>query len=531
MLPAWGLAFLVSVLTIWGQDPSPRRIALGLAAGSFVLFCAARPKAMNRLWPWVERHDRWILLVSVAPVFAWGLGGALVRFYWYGAGIDLATYDNITWNTAQGRWFEWFGDHYLAWHVTAVPLLALPFAVLAGGPTGLLFVQSLALAVAALPLHAIARRRLSPLPALFLAVALPLLPGLFSQHRGDFHETPFVVVPFLLAFLFFQEGRFRSFLLAYAAASLLIIEYYALALALFSVYALWRRRSARWILAPAAISGPWAFAALFLILPYFRVEYAAHGQVWDHAQSFALTHYAHLGSSPAEIIQTALRDPLGSLFPDPLGESGDLRRPIQLWYLHGLFLPFLFMLPLATPEILFALPELLKNLPTGYTGLSLAHHHSVLASTALMVATVTTLGRLAPRHPDLTRALAAAVLVLAASSPLTVATAREPLGLLRTDPPPYSEAIALIGPEDSVAAPYRTFYHLSRRRMLYYTLPLTLEAIRTRQVDAVLLDMSPGVGYHPELQVALRSDPAYRLSYERGDIALFRLEPPRSPRP
>lgn len=525
----WGLPLLVGALVLWvSLETRPAFVALGsaLVAAGWVLACIAPGPAGQTLVRWIERHHRWTLAVALALVFAWGLTGALVRFHRFSTDVDLALFDNIAWNGMEGRPFANYNGNHLANHVSPVLLLTLPFYAVAGGPAGLLFAQSLALAAAALPLHALARRRLPPLPSLLLASAFLLLPGVFSQHLDDFHETPFIALPFFLALLFFVQGRFRPFLGAYAAASVLVIEYYTLALALFGLYALWRRRSPRWVLAPLAISLAWASLTLGIIMPSFRAQSPSSEQ-----PSWTLNYYAHLGSTPGDILGVFLRDPLGTLLADPLGGNQGVRRPIQLWYLRDLFLPFLFALPFLSPEWVFALPELLKNLPTGYGGVvSLAVHHSVLASSALMAASVASLARLHPRHPGLVRGLAAAVLALAATSTQTTAAFLTPIYLLRVPPPPFGDLLALIDPEASVAAPAEAMAHFSRRRQIYYSsAPETLDAMQRERIHAIILYNPPSRplnGTQEALRATTAADPAYRVAYEGNGVVLYLLESP-----
>ncbi|MBI2911520.1 MAG: DUF2079 domain-containing protein, partial [Chloroflexi bacterium] len=432
------------------------------------------------------------------------------------ANIDLAHYDRVAWNSTQGRLYEaWEGNH-LASHVTAVPLLTIPVYVAVGGPKGLLFVQSLFLAVAALPLFAVARRRLAALPAVVLAIAFLVLPNTASQHLDDFHETPLAAVPFFLALLSFEQGRFRPFLV-YLTASLLVIEYHALALSLFGVLALVRRRPLPWVIVPIGLSAAWLVAAYLLVMPSFRATARFESAVWG------LQYYSHLGSAPGEILLGSVRDPLASLLANPLGLPGP---PIQMIYLRDLLLPFLFVLPVSAPEAMFALTDLLKNLPTGHWAVaSIASHHTVLASMALMAATVAALGRLQPARPVLARGLASAVLALAASAPQTVASALTPVYLLRAGAPPFGEALALVPPDAPVVASAGVISHLSRRRVLYSAgIPEGLQATREHRADYILLDVGSPVPGEQEVLRWVMGDPAYSSAFAKGRVALFALK-------
>ncbi len=518
VLQGIGLAVLVAVLVVWGggRGLAPGRAALAALAAILVLGCVTDVGPARFVRGWVERHVRVILLVAVALVFVWGFSSASLRFASYGANIDLAHFDRVAWNSTQGRLYEaWEGNH-LASHVTAVPLLTLPVYLVVGGPLALLFVQNLFLAVAALPLYEVARYRLPPLPSVLLAIAFLLLPTMASQHLDDFHETSLAAVPFFLALLSFEQGRFRPFLF-YLTAGSLIIEYHAIALSLFGVLALVRRRSVRWVIVPFGISAALVFAAYFLVMPFFRASARFEASVWG------LQYYSHLGNSLGQVLLSSARDPVGSLLANPLGLPG---APMQLLYLRDLLLPFIFVLPLSAPEVMFALPDLLKNLPTGHWAVaSIASHHTVLVSTALMAATVAALGRLHPARPTLARGLAAAVLALAASAPQTVASALTPMYLLRSEPPPFGEALALVPPDAPVVASAGVIAHLSRRPVLYSAgIPEGLQATREHRAEYIVLDVGSPVPGEQEVLRSVMGDPAYSLRYAKGRVALFILK-------
>jgi len=506
-------------MTAWmGSEDglTPGRMGFAVAAACGVFLSASGGTLAVRWRIWAERHGRWLLVGSLGLVLAWGFGSALIRFASYAASVDLALHDNLEWNSTQGRLYEFWNGSLLAYHVTGVPLLALPFYVLLGGPSGLLFPQSVALVASAMPMYALARRMLPPLPSGMLSLALPLLPGLYAQHLADFHEAPFVALPFLLALLFFEQGRFRSFVAAYAGAGM-VIEYYALALCLFGPYALLRRRSRRWVMVPLAVSISWLLVAYLLVMPHFRATAgAAPAAIWG------TQYYSHLGSGPGEIVASVLGDPFGSLLANPLGLPGP---PIQLLYLRDLLLPFFVVLPFGAPESLFALADLLKNLPTGTWEASwIAGHHSVLASAALLAGTATVLGRLHSGRPELVRGLAAAVLALAAFSPQTVASILTPAFLLRVEPLPFAGALALIGPEDSVVGTLGVVSHLSRRRDVYpASHPEGLRAVQERRAKYVLLDLGSPVVGEAEVYQTVTSDTSYSRRYVQGRVALFVL--------
>jgi len=125
----------------------------------------------------VRSRAVWIVPIVLAALEAGALGLLSLRQRWamFQFDDDLANYDQVIWNTTQGRWFasttiehanNWFGDHF-----SPVVALFVPLYLIRPTPDWLLLAQAAALALGVLPLFAFARRELGDGPACLVALA------------------------------------------------------------------------------------------------------------------------------------------------------------------------------------------------------------------------------------------------------------------------------------------------------------------------------------------------------------------------
>lgn len=232
---------------------------------------------------------------------AWGRGGVLSRVdalvlgrisvgagtllfiaYWVAVAVlrwerlhlgafDFAFFDQVVWNTSEGRFFATtFVPYNFAGQHTQ-PIL-LPFAALyrlGVGPLSLLVVQAAACGLAAVPLFEAARRLGLPV-VVSTAAALAYLANPYV-HRAlafDFHPETMVALPAFGALWAFAARR-PSVGVACALSMLLFKEdavFVVLALAI-AAWTLDARREAR-ALAAGAVA--WAVLTVFVLMPALR---------------------------------------------------------------------------------------------------------------------------------------------------------------------------------------------------------------------------------------------------------------------
>jgi hypothetical protein len=114
-------------------------------------------------------------LLTVPNFLAWGfILLYIVTFTWLAilrhasfnsSGFDLGIYDQVVWNTLHGRPFFYTTTGqpllHLSNHASPILLLVAPFYLLYSGPEMLLFLQTAAIGLGALPLFWLAREKLT----------------------------------------------------------------------------------------------------------------------------------------------------------------------------------------------------------------------------------------------------------------------------------------------------------------------------------------------------------------------------------
>lgn len=157
-----------------------------------------------------------LLLVAYAGVLArlWEL--ALWRHRALGSKVfDLGIYDNILWNTLQGRplgcAYARGGNHLMA-HVDPILLLVTPIYALAPGPEVLIAVQAVVVLSGALPVFLLAQRRLGRAwLSLTLGLAYLLHPSVHGTILFDVHSLALAAPLCLWAMYLLERERWWGY--------------------------------------------------------------------------------------------------------------------------------------------------------------------------------------------------------------------------------------------------------------------------------------------------------------------------------
>lgn len=267
--------------------------------------------------------------------------------------LDLGYYVQLVWNLAQGHGPRVSLPEMSAWgdHLSPIVYVFVPFFRLVPDPAVLLVGQSVALALGAVAVFGIARRRLGDeRPAAAFAVLYLMNPSLHGINVRDFHAAA-LAIPLLLAAILFADAE-RWWLFGVAALLVLACrEDAALAVLGLGVWlALGRRRFIGGglvaLAAVAVLAGD-----IYWIIPHFREHPYPH-----------FGRYARLGSSLAGIVSGILLHPL-----DVLASLLTLRRLI---YAFAMLAPLAFLPVLGGWDVMGAAPALAQNLlssdPTPY---------------------------------------------------------------------------------------------------------------------------------------------------------------------
>jgi uncharacterized membrane protein len=412
----------------------------------------AEPRARRR-----AVADRRPLAVLVALVLAYVV--VFGRLTWaqqsnFGTfGFDMGIYDQGIWLLSRFKnpFVTVRGLEYFGHHVNPVTLAFVPFYRLGAGPHFLYLVETVWMALGAVPLWLLARDRLgNPWTALVLAAAYLLYPALEWINWWHFHPDALITTPLLAAWLFATRRRWRPFAAAVALA-LLCKEDAALAvLALGAVLAL---RGERRVGAATAVAG----AAWFVLAARVVIPWANHGVGPLYEDLFP-----QFGSSVGEIFLNVLRHP-GLVVRLAV-------QPDRITYYTQLLAPVAFLPLLAPALLLIGAPQAAINAISahGYTH-DIHYHYSAIVIAALFLATVEACARLGDR-PSRQRFLVG--LVGAAALAGNVAWSPSPLGVrfhsgIWAAPQPKhaaaNQALRLVPAGAGVSATYYLVPHLSHR--------------------------------------------------------------------
>jgi len=378
---------------------------------------------------------------------------------WHSTAFDLSVFDQVYWNTTQGRLLEssldrgsctpgsFFGGHFSPLHFTLLPAYAL-----LPRPETLVLLQALAVGLGAWPVYVLARDRLRPgAERLVWVVSYLLLAPLSWLVLFDFHEIPFAI-PFLgWALVFIARERYWAAVLTLLASFLVKEELPLVALGFAALLLLKRQWGPGLALGGASLA--WFIIAVKVVIPAF-----AGG---DYRYT---SFYASLGGDEIEIVRTVLTDPVRTL-----GVLANDAR-MKLRYLAAIFGPGLGLTLASGPFAVLSLPTLAYSLLSDYS-----HQYSVQThypATLVPLAVGTSLlgmSRLRGRIRDI-----ATPAVLVASVVLAYLYGDVPLGP-KFDPsrfalePRYaaiSGALAAIPPEARVSATDFVAAQLAHRRYL-----------------------------------------------------------------
>ena len=404
-------------------------------------------------------------------------------------GPDLGIFDQIFWNTTQGRFFEstmslalptphsYFGDHF-----SPVYVLLLPAYALVPRPETLLVIQTLFLALGVWPLYLLARLKLEPgFQRLVWALVFFLFLPVAFINLYDFHEMALSVLPLGFAIYFLEKGQRGWFLLS-LLSTFLIKEELPLVGVGFGAYILLTKRDLTLGLGVLAGSITAFLGLVKVIIPAFG------GGSYAYFTGRIAFRYPELGASPADIVSSAVRH------PDRLTRV--LLQPQKLKFLVGIFGPVLGLTAVSGFAAILVLPTLgillLSNYPPQYAFTS---HYSATLIALVIGTSILGFARLAGRYRT-----PVALAVLTSSLAFSYLFGGLPFSrhfdpqMFRTEPryAAFAPSLTRIPLGASVAAENNLTPHLSHRRHIY---DIEYEGIQS--ADYVALD-----------QAALQHNPA-----------------------
>jgi uncharacterized membrane protein len=465
------------------------------------------------------------LLIRFEPYVVAGLALAYFILYsvlsvlrhvtFHSFGPDLGIFDQVFWNTTQGRLFESTMSlvqpqphSYLADHFSPIYLLLVPPYALIPRPETLLVIQTLFLALGVWPIYLLARLKLE---AGFQRLVWALVYFLFLPvafiNLFDFHELALVVLPLGFAIYFLEKGRPGLFLLS-LVSTFLVKEELPLVGVGFGAYILLSKRD--WKLGLGVLVGSFAvfFAVVRVIIPAF-----GGGSYAYFASRFAM-RYAELGTTPQEIIATAITHP--SRLAHLVFQAQKLK------FLVGIFGPVLGLTVISGFAAILVLPTLGILLLSNYAPQYAFSSHYSAPLIALVIATsILGLARLRAswRGPVAAAVLASSFAFSLAFGDLPFSRHFDP-HLFQSEPryAAFVRNLDRIPPDASVAAENNLTPHLSQRRYIYN---LEFEGSENAQylaLDDAALDRNPAA---LQQQIAGFEAQGYRTIATGNGLALM----------
>ncbi len=395
-----------------------------------------QPLAENSPSPYGEGAGGWAI-AAIALLAGVGFAVAAVARYrsYHSTAYDLAFFDQIIWNTAQGRWFEttFLPYSFLGQHVQPVLLLYAALYRLHATPEILLVTQAFVIAAAAVPLYDVVRSLLgeapspappprsgrgvpllgvlinrewllpskrwpqtcsrgTPLPpqrgrgggggrwAVFIPVLVAVLyllsPYLDQAVHFDFH--PETMSPFFVFLAYALLLRGRRWAAVAAALPVLLLKEDTAVLLIGVAWLFWLRRERRAAGVLAGVAAAWGAVATLVVMPHFRI-----------GPSDLEARYGYLGSGSGAILTGLVTHPERVLAH--LLTWGTLLTVLGLLGSTG-------FLPLAAPAELLAVVPLLAFhlLSTHFPQMMLRLHYSAEVLPLIWLAAAVGLAHLTP---------------------------------------------------------------------------------------------------------------------------------------
>ena len=341
--------------------------------------------SVKNAWPTLVRHLPLVIVCTAA------LGYTVYFSYYtiaYHKGVyssyDLAIENNVMWNVLHGNdffkstiVFGPVGSHF-GYHATLFAYAMLPLYALAPRAETLLFIQSMLLGFAAVPLFLFARRHVSDALACILAVLYLLYPPVHGANMYEFHYPPLGTF-FLWTLLYALDTR-RNLLAAIALVlTLSIREDISAGPMIWGAYFLISGRRPKAGLIIASVSALYFVLIKLVVMPRF----AGH-------ETFAFI-FKDL-QPPGEVGFLSI---LKTVFSNPAFSIVKILEPSKLLFLLQVFVPLAFF-PLRRPlGALFLVPGIFFSLlSTDYSPVvSIHYQYTAHWTTFLFVALILVLVR------------------------------------------------------------------------------------------------------------------------------------------
>ncbi|MDP2923143.1 MAG: DUF2079 domain-containing protein [Candidatus Omnitrophota bacterium] len=268
---------------------------------------------------------------------------------------DFASDVIVYWNSVHGKllYYPFLEQIIFGAHLYLIIFLIIPIYAIFQHPLTVLFLQTIFLGIAAYPLYLLAKLKLNKTFALAVSLVYLLYPPLGYINLFETHFDAFTIFFFSFALYFFEKDDFKKFLI-FIFLAISCKENVSLVILMFGIYALFKKKTKKWIFIPPLLGITWFFLSVKVIIPFFARE----AKSYQEGFMFSV-HFQHLGRNIFEMIKTMFTHPV-------LVSKFALTKRKQI-YLLQLFLPTSFLGILSPLALLIALPIFMQNLLSSFT--------------------------------------------------------------------------------------------------------------------------------------------------------------------
>lgn len=399
-------------------------------------------------------RDYIVLLMIVLYLLVFGALSILKHLSFNSTAFDLAIYDQTTWsfskftnlfNTVMGAYP--FGDH-----VTPILFLIAPFYWIYSSPIVLLILQTVVIALGALPLYWMARKELGTSLSKIILLSYFLYPSLQYINLFDFHPDTLLITFFMFAFYYMQKNNYKLFFLSIFLAGL-CKEYIGLTITFLGIYVFFFKNKK--IGAITTLLGLlWLFINFKLVIPFFNPK----GYV------YTVSVLGYLGNTLPEMIKTIITRPLFVI--------SNIITLNKVLYLGLVFVPLAFSL--LAPEILFlTIPGFaIVLIQQNITYSAILYQHNALIIPFVFIALIYGLKRFIKITRMKKKVLAVIIVSISTLAfviygPFTILYNKESFNINTAHVKTGHKVLAMIPKNASVSASTWVLPHLSQREFAY----------------------------------------------------------------
>jgi len=436
-----------------------KSVILGVSCALHAQIRAETSKLQQKL----GRRPVLIVLVLMAVYAAYFSYYTILKHYAFQSyAFDLGIFMQYMWSTVQGGavlYASVLESSCFAWHFQPILFFLVPLYAIFPHAETLLVLQTLVLALGALPVYWIARDELGARVGVAFAGLYLLYPALHGVNTFDFHPVALAIPILLLCFYAFKKKRYR-WGMALAVLAMMCKENVTLVVIALGFYWLWvarkknpgrlewrglpRERDIVYPLCLSMVGAIWLLLAINVVIPHFSLtgEYPWFGRYGD-----------------------------GGIFGSLLANASG-----KLWYLVYLFAPLLFVPLLSPPTLLVGLPVFAQNLLAVDANMySIMFQYPSLLIPWLFLASIYGISRLSTVRGRRTQAVAGRLLCIMLPSTLVMAllVSPSPIALDRSMPqltPHHAileQAIELVPEDASIYTQNDIFPHVCHRMHAY----------------------------------------------------------------